>query len=310
MTTLESRLTCGADFVLMAHERSRSIDESLLQTQVINQIQWAARNGFSGIELWAGSLGQFKRIYSKVFAERIRQELAKNRINVCQFLCNFVIPMIISSPNEVANTALNEILGGLAEIPCGVLATASSPVPGTSVEYTSAYLGGPPTRIGLHSNFDWNTAWEKYVGAISFLVDIAGDYGLKVALEPRPREMISNSDGLLSLIHAVNSSNFGALVDTAHMFVQREHIPLSIMKLRDRIFAVHLTDSDGLIEHHWAPGDGKVEWTEVLDAFRYIGYDRALTINAFGVLGSPAEEFLGAKRFLETIISNVRVVNP
>jgi sugar phosphate isomerase/epimerase len=63
-------------------------------------------------------------------------------------------------------------------------------------------------------------------------------------------ENVSNTDAMLRLFDAIPDRNFGAVLDTGHQNAQKEILPLSIEKLRDRIFYVDVSDKDGRTNTH------------------------------------------------------------
>lgn len=132
---------------------------------------------------------------------------------------------------------------------------------------------------------------------------------MKIAIEPRPRETISNSDAMMMLLKEVDSPSLGVLVDTGHLFAVKEILPVSIWKLRRSIFAVHLTDNDGLIEHQWAPGEGKIDWVSVLQAFKRANYDGYFTIETSGA-GVQAADFVKAKEMIENLVAETYLEVP
>jgi sugar phosphate isomerase/epimerase len=298
-------LACGWTFLI--GKKEYFLDEFYPDHEpIFRHIEWCEKRAFSGIELGSKSLGHFTHTFDDRFVREVSESLTSHSVQPAQFSSTFVLRYVVNSSRKGASETLNLIFDRIARMSCKVVAIGASEVPGTSPTYNSAFPEGPPSRIQVSEGFSWVSAWEKYLSALSLCVDLAEDYGLKLALEPRPREMMSSTDSLLNLFRDIHSSNLGALVDTANLFVQREYIPLSLHKLGDKIFAVHLTDSDGLIEHHWAPGQGKIDWQEVIKAFSSVGYAGLFTIESFPALRNPEREFLQGKSFLERLMLTVR----
>jgi sugar phosphate isomerase/epimerase len=295
------RLACG--YTIFVGQPEYSLDDLYPDRQsILHYIAWAAANGFSGIELGSRSLRHFTQTFDAKFARQVSETITTSSIEVAQLMCGFIVRSVMTSSRKDATEMLDSLFDRATLMSCKVVASSASVIPNISTIPNAIYPEAPPSRIHLSSGFSWAGTWEDYIDALKFCVTSAESHGLKFALEARPREMVSTTDGLLSLFKEVGSSNLGALVDTAHLFVHREYIPLSLHKLGKKIFAVHLTDSDGLIEHHWAPGEGKIDWAEVLNAFSAIGYRDLLTVELFPLMRNPDEEFLQGKAFLEGII--------
>ena len=43
--------------------------------------------------------------------------------------------------------------------------------------------------------------------------------------------------------------------------------------LGNRVKTLHISDHDYLDEQHWLPGEGKINWKEVVSALKEIGYE-------------------------------------
>lgn len=138
----------------------------------------------------------------------------------------------------------------------------------------------------IHS-FNWNIHWENMVNSIKKCNEIALDRGLKLCLEPRVHESISNTDAILRLFDWVNSDNFGAVLDTGHLHAQKEIIPFSIEKLRDKIFFVHASDNNGRTNQHLGIGRGNIDWERTLKALKKYDYNDYIAID----IGNLPEDY-------------------
>jgi len=267
------------------------------RNRILYQINWSAKEGFSGIELGCPSFDYFRRSYDREFTEKVRVALSNNSLQVSQFKADFLIPLLRKN-SASPNSNLDLVLEKARDLSCKVVSFAASLIPSAPMPHGYLFPGGPPSRIEIPGSFSWSSSWQNYVESISTIADRARAYEVQVAVEPRPREMISSTDGLLSLFKEVGTQNLGALVNTAFLFAQREHIPLALRKLEGRIFATHLSDSDGLLEHHWAPGEGKIDWAEVIKAFNSVNYSHLHTLD-IGIVGNPEFDFRQGKSFLD-----------
>lgn len=131
---------------------------------------------------------------------------------------------------------------------------------------------GARWRYRLSPAFSWERQWEVLVENVKWCAQKAKQAGLKLILEPRVGEIISNTDAMLRLIEAVNEPNFGAILDTGHQYAQKEILPLSIAKLKDRLFYLHLSDNDGNRNDHFVPGEGTIDWPGFFAALKITNY--------------------------------------
>jgi sugar phosphate isomerase/epimerase len=155
----------------------------------------------------------------------------------------------------------------------------------------------------LLTNVSWEKIWEEFLAVMKLYSTLAKKWRLKLAIEPRPREMLSNSDALLRLFDKVPSESLGAIVDISHMYIAREIPAVSIRKLNDRIFSVHLSDNDGVTEWHWPPGQGKIDWLPVMKTLMKVGYSGPISLDVSGM--DLEQEVIEAKQFMEKILLGV-----
>ena len=108
----------------------------------------------------------------------------------------------------------------------------------------------------------------------------AADYGLakgvRVLLEPQNR---FNGNNLFSVLEGVDfvrsldHVNVGIVADTFHMNIEDPCLPASLMAARDYLSHMHFGDSN-----RWYPGAGHLNFREVLEALRLIGYSGFITM--------------------------------
>lgn len=127
--------------------------------------------------------------------------------------------------------------------------------------------------------------------------------GLRLAVEPRPREIVSGTDSLLMLFDFLRSDEIGAVVDISHMHIEREVPSISIGKLGSKIFGVHLSDNDGITERHWPPGEGQINWHDVLSALKFVRYTGVLGLEVLGM--SVENELLEGIKYIRSVQSEV-----
>lgn len=127
-------------------------------------------------------------------------------------------------------------------------------------------------RVKVDPRFSWEPQWQVMVESFRILAEKALQAGLKFCLEPRVGEMISNTDAALRLFDHVRHPNLGFVLDTGHLHAQKEILPLSVEKLKERIFYVHLSDNDGKTNEHLGLGKGTVDFEGVFLALKKHGF--------------------------------------
>jgi len=105
--------------------------------------------------------------------------------------------------------------------------------------------------------------------SLAELAKVAAACGGTIAVEDLPRTCLGNcSDDMLDLLSADESLR--ACFDTNHLL--GEDIVEFIRKVGKKFITTHVSDYDFKNERHWLPGEGKINWTAVLDALQEVGY--------------------------------------
>lgn len=156
-----------------------------------------------------------------------------------------------------------------------------------------------PKRVRIPANFDWNKCWNTFVEGIRQCDKIAEQEGHRFCIEPVPGHIIATTDGMLRLMDAVNSENFGAVLDVASAYYQREVVPLSILKLGKRLFMLHVSDNDGILNYHLCPGEGSIDWNEIVNALKMIRFEDYVAVDVRAPPEIITEKYKKAKEFCE-----------
>ncbi len=118
-------------------------------------------------------------------------------------------------------------------------------------------------------------------GSVELLVDALRECTkhapeVRLALEPLNRyesRLINNVADALDVIDRVGAENLGILADTFHANIEEENIGEAFRSAKDRLFHVHLADSN-----RWVPGYGHLDFEQVWDALAAISYQQVLVL--------------------------------
>jgi len=159
------------------------------------------------------------------------------------------------------------------------------------------------------------TIAEDLPGAMRPVLDLAGQHGVKLALENWYATNIQHLDHWRGVFDALPDAHFGLNFDPSHLDWQGIDVNAAVHEFRERIFHVHAKDVSvdlaklkrvGYNGDGWwrytLPGYGRILWGDFITTLRKIGYDDVLSIehedDAF-----PAEEgFVKAARYLNTLV--------
>lgn len=110
-----------------------------------------------------------------------------------------------------------------------------------------------------------NTAKES----LYKLNDVTVQGGAVLCVEDLPRTCLGRDSGdILELLSA--ASELRVCFDTNHLL--KESIPDFIRAVGDKIVTLHVSDYDFEDEKHWLPGEGKIDWQELIAELKAVGY--------------------------------------
>lgn len=108
---------------------------------------------------------------------------------------------------------------------------------------------------------------------LGLLAREAAANGVRLAAECLPRTCLGHSASEMAFL-TEGCPELGVCCDVNHLF--KETPQQFIARLGDRIVTTHISDNDGTDERHWMPGEGVIEWREVLQALERVGYRGAI----------------------------------
>jgi len=146
------------------------------------------------------------------------------------------------------------------------------------------------------------------VGALHELVERADSRGLILALEnmeQRPREIVTTSNDLKTLIREVNSPRLVGLVDVAHANTVGD--PVGFLRECLCILGhVHISDNNGLAPTHLPLGKGTIDLAKIFQTLVEEGYDAKVVIEGFfssDPLGAAEADLNYAARLIQQLSS-------
>lgn len=119
------------------------------------------------------------------------------------------------------------------------------------------------------SDTDRPAALEYAKETLFSLAQTAKESGIILAVEDLPRTCLGNcSAELLSIVNV--HPDLRVCFDVNHLLFEAHGDFLRAVK--DKLVTVHISDYDFINERHWLPGEGKVNWPELLTVLESIGY--------------------------------------
>lgn len=161
-------------------------------------------------------------------------------------------------------------------------------------------------RIVVDPDFSWKKQWDVLVNTLSICNEKLKKAGVKMVVEPRVGEIISNTDIMLRLIDEIEDENFGAILEVPHLHAQKEILPLSVEKLGRKIQYIHAADNDSSNNAHNKVGDGTVDWEGILTTLKKYNFNGYAAIDVRPIdVNNIDMEYIESRQFLEKLARKI-----
>jgi len=110
----------------------------------------------------------------------------------------------------------------------------------------------------------------KYAAdSLSRLAEIAAREGQRIAVEDLPRSCLGNCAEDIEYIISADE-RLEVCFDTNHLLMY-DNVEF-VRKVGSRIITLHVSDYDKKNERHWLPGEGVINWTELVHELEKVSY--------------------------------------
>ena len=156
-----------------------------------------------------------------------------------------------------------------------------------SIDATAA-LGGTNVVGPIYSAVGrtWQMTAEERARDTDLLVEnlgslarYAGDRGVRMGVEPLNRfetSFINLAAQIVEVVDRVNHPSCQIMLDTFHMNIEEKSLGAAIRAAGPRLIHLHACEND-----RGAPGSGNVQWDDVKQGLKDIGYDGPVVIESF-----------------------------
>ena len=136
--------------------------------------------------------------------------------------------------------------------------------------------------VSFPPSLHWPSYWSELITTYQTACDIAARYGLTYHLHPCMGVLAATTDGFLYLADAVQRDNLRFNLDTANQFAMKDNLSLSLLRLKDRIDYIHLSDNGGKRVEHLVPGKGAIHWDSFFETLDKIDFQGHIGIDVGG----------------------------
>jgi sugar phosphate isomerase/epimerase len=158
------------------------------------------------------------------------------------------------------------------------------------------------SAASLPADLNWDRYWDGLVETFREACRIAGSHGLTYQLHPCHGALVNSTDAFLLFAEAVQSDNLKFNLDTANQFFLKDNLFLSLIRLKDFIDYIHVSDNSGTRVEHLAIGKGRIPWERFFETLDRIGYRGQFGIDIGGAesgVENLEAAYRGAAAFLQ-----------
>ncbi|HSL14574.1 MAG TPA: sugar phosphate isomerase/epimerase [Nitrososphaeraceae archaeon] len=160
--------------------------------------------------------------------------------------------------------------------------------------------GGP---INIKKNkIESNILLKIFADGLKKVKFIAEENDVKILVEPEPSLLIENSQQFLELMKTICSDYIKLNFDIGHFYCVKEDPSETILKLIDYIEHFHLSDiANNRVHYHLIPGIGSIDFEQVFDTIKKIGYKGFVTVELYPYQDNPIYVAKQAYNYLKVL---------
>ena len=261
-----------------------------------NAIREIAKIGYKGVEILCDIPHAYPPEFSEEQTKKIKNLISDLDIGISN-LNAFTLYAIgdVYHPSWIeADTKLREIRVKHT-IDCIYLAKK------LGAKNLSTIPGGPiniqKTEVGSH------VLLKIFAEGLKKVKNIAEENNVKILVEPEPSLLIENSEQFLRLMKTICSDYIKLNFDIGHFYCIKEDPSETILKLIDYIEHFHLSDiAYNRVHYHLIPGIGSIDFEQVFDTIKKIGYKGFVTVELYPYQDNPIYVAKQAYNYLKVFI--------
>ncbi len=240
--------------------------------------------GFTAIELE----GIRKSHIVRMFEERKAIKAKADSINLNIPVFCVVLPGL-SSPDESERQRSLELFRKGCKIAVDLGAGSvldNAPLPPyefpAGIPVTRHYDEDILSGASIPSSLNWKSYWDALTDTYRQACDIASKKKLNYHIHPCYGSLVNSTDAFLQFFDSVKRDNLRFNLDTANQYFMKDNIFLSLIRLKDYIDYIHISDNRGQRVEHLSAGDGAINWNKFFETLDMISYRGLFGIDVGG----------------------------
>lgn len=222
-------------------------------------IALTAEAGYDGIDIWGGRPHAYRRDRSAEECRAICNLLEQRHLEAASFIpAQFRYPTCLCSPIPAIREDSVAYIQDSIETAASMGAAIVSVCPGHT-------LHGQPLENGR----------DLLKTSLKTLCGFASQRNIRLALEPADgyeTDLVNTVAEAAGLISEVDCPNLGVVIDSGHVRLTGETMSEAFAAAADRLYHLHVDDNNGLRDQHLIPGEGLVDFTEMISLAQETGY--------------------------------------
>ena len=131
-------------------------------------------------------------------------------------------------------------------------------------------------------------AFRLFYEGLEAVLPLAEELGVKLLVEPEPDLLIERTAEFADFIREIRSPWVGLNFDIGHFYCAGEDPARALETLFEWVGHVHLEDiGRSRIHHHLVPGDGAIDFVEVFQTMKRLGYQGDITLELYPYANTP-----------------------
>ena len=261
-----------------------------------NAIREIAKIGYNGVEI----LCDIPHAYPPEFSEEQTKKI-KNLISDLDIGISNLNAFTLYALGDVYHPSWIEADNKLREIRVKHTIDCIYLAKKLGAKNLSTEPGGPisiqKTEVGSH------VLLKIFAEGLKKVKNIAEENNVKILVEPEPSLLIENSEQFLHLMKTICSDFIKLNFDIGHFYCVKEDPSETILKLIDYIEHFHLSDiAYNRVHYHLIPGIGSINFEQVFDTIKKIGYKGFVTVELYPYQDNPIYVAKQAYNYLKVFI--------
>jgi sugar phosphate isomerase/epimerase len=154
---------------------------------------------------------------------------------------------------------------------------------------------GPEKSIDIHPE-ERLTRLQNAASVLDSVAEFCEEHGISIALENMlPHLIFGNMHDMLWILGAIKKMKIGTCLDTGHAYLSG-NLSRTMYKLSGHLHIVHANDTAGKYDDHLPPGEGVIQWNNILSSLGKSGFQGTIILELAGTNNMDTSGLLYAAR--------------